>query len=92
VTQDGIVTDFKEKQQEKAPGSIRSSFEPNSKVNEDRTEHPEKQFFPRTSTDEGIQIANNDGDLENAPYPIWMSCEPDSNAIICGNTPETSSA
>jgi hypothetical protein len=54
-------------------------LEPDSNVTVERDWHKEKQYLPRRSTDEGMQIDESDEQFKNADSSIDESLEPDSN-------------
>jgi hypothetical protein len=55
------------------------SFEPDSNVNDEREEQPQKHSGPITSTGDGIQIDFNAAQPESASLSIQVSFESDSN-------------
>jgi hypothetical protein len=75
----GRQSDFNDEQPESASASIRVSFDSDSKVNDERDLHEEKDLSPTNSTDAGRQIDFNDEQAWNANFSIRISFEPDSN-------------
>jgi hypothetical protein len=63
----------------KASGSIRCSFEPDSKMTSRRALHDEKQAPPIISTDFRTQIDDNDEHEPTAEDAISPTCESGSN-------------
>jgi hypothetical protein len=75
-TEAGIQSDCNE-HFENAVASIRVSFDPGAKVNEQSLLHSHKHFLPNVSTDAGIQIACNEH-FAHAWASIRVSFDPDS--------------
>jgi hypothetical protein len=59
--------------------SIRDKTESDWKITSERAQHPLKQYWPRTSTEAGIEIAKSDTQPENAWFSMRESFESDSN-------------
>jgi hypothetical protein len=59
-TEAGIEIDANDEQSSNDASSIRASFEPDSKVNDESNEHFWKQCLQRISTEAGMQIDSND--------------------------------
>jgi hypothetical protein len=64
------------KQFAKADGPIRQSFEPDSKVTDERAEHSAKQERPSCPTAAGRQIEGSEEHFANAKASIEPSFEP----------------
>jgi hypothetical protein len=58
------------------------SLESDSNVSVERDLHPEKQFLPSLSTEEGMQIDDSDEQNQNADSPMDESLESDSNVSV----------
>jgi hypothetical protein len=62
--------------------SIRVSFEPSSKENNDSFSHSVKACSPIVSTELGMQIDRRSRKAENAQTSIRVNCDSDSKGII----------
>jgi hypothetical protein len=74
--------DESEEQYANAYSSMDESLERDSNVTVERDLHPEKQYLPSVSTDEGMQIDESEEQYANAYSSMDESLEPDSNVTV----------
>jgi hypothetical protein len=74
----GMQNDFNDEHPRNAAPSIRVSFDPDSKVNDESDVHQQKEPTQRTSTDAGIHIILSDEQEANEFSSIRVSLDPDS--------------
>jgi hypothetical protein len=67
--------DFSDEQLAKDSASIELRCDPDSNVNVESEEQPKKHFWPRISTDAGMQIERRDVHKENALGLITFKCD-----------------
>jgi hypothetical protein len=78
-TEAGRQIDINDEQPPSASDSIRVSFDPNAKVNDESDVQSEKELSPRNSTEAGRQIDCSNEQPRKAEPSIRVSFDPDSN-------------